>query len=108
MTAGCVAGGFAAGHYVQKIDPAKVRPGIGMLAIGMTLYFFWHAYGPKGQPCEAAAGSGVQGFRYVAHVLFIGDLVFKDHSILSWLTSCLPDHRLRRVRQVYPLQRSMW
>ncbi len=44
MTAGCILGGFAAGHYVQKVDQAKVRIAISSLAVGMTLYFFWNAY----------------------------------------------------------------
>lgn len=46
MTAGCVAGGFLAGHWVQKVDQAKVRSGIVALAAAMTAYFFWKAYGP--------------------------------------------------------------
>lgn len=46
MTAGCVAGGYLAGHWVQKVDQAKVRTGIGILAAGMTAWFFWKAYAP--------------------------------------------------------------
>ena len=44
MTTGCVAGGFLAGHWVQKVDQAKVRVAIGIMAVCMTGYFFWKAY----------------------------------------------------------------
>lgn len=47
MTVGCIVGGFAAGHYVQKVSPSIVRPCIAVLAAAMTAYFFFHAYWPR-------------------------------------------------------------
>ncbi len=44
MTLGCICGGFAAGHFVQKVEQAKVRIAIACLASAMTLYFFIKAY----------------------------------------------------------------
>jgi uncharacterized protein len=45
MTLGCICGGYAAGYWVQKVEPGKVRLAIACLASGMTLYFFFKAYG---------------------------------------------------------------
>ncbi|MDB5105545.1 MAG: hypothetical protein JWP91_3234 [Fibrobacteres bacterium] len=45
MTVGCIIGGYGAGNLVQRVDPAKVRILIALLASGMTLYFFIRAYG---------------------------------------------------------------
>jgi uncharacterized membrane protein YfcA len=44
MTLGCVCGGYAAGHWVQKVEQGKVRIAIACLASAMTLYFFIKAY----------------------------------------------------------------
>lgn len=44
MTLGCICGGYAAGHWVQKVEQGKVRIAIACLATGMTLYFFYKAY----------------------------------------------------------------
>lgn len=44
MTLGCVCGGYLAGHWVQKVEQAKVRIAIACLASAMTLYFFIKAY----------------------------------------------------------------
>ena len=44
MTLGCVCGGYAAGHWVQKVEQGKVRMAIACLATAMTLYFFIQAY----------------------------------------------------------------
>lgn len=44
MTSGCICGGYAAGHWVQKVEQGKVRIAIACLATAMTLYFFFKAY----------------------------------------------------------------
>jgi uncharacterized protein len=44
MTAGCILGGYGAGSLVLKVDPARLRMLIAILASGMTVYFFIHAY----------------------------------------------------------------
>ncbi len=44
MTSGCIVGGYAAGHFVQKVEQGKVRIAIACLASAMTLYFFFKAY----------------------------------------------------------------
>ena len=46
MTGGCAIGGYGAGRMVLKVDPAIIRRGIGVIAVGMTLYFFFKAYWP--------------------------------------------------------------
>ena len=45
MLLGCVCGGYATGHWVQKVEQRKVRAAIACLASAMTLYFFYKAYG---------------------------------------------------------------
>ncbi len=44
MVAGCIIGGYGAGNLVQRVNPAKVRVMIAIMASGMTLYFFYRAY----------------------------------------------------------------
>ena len=44
MTVGCVLGGYGAGNLVQKVNPAKVRVLIAIMASCMTLYFFIRSY----------------------------------------------------------------
>src|SRR5690606_9058748 len=45
MASGCILGGFGAGYFVQKIDPVWVRRIIALIAVSMTGYFFFRAYG---------------------------------------------------------------
>ncbi len=44
MTGGCILGGYGAGNLVLKVNPVWVRRLIALLAISMTLYFFYRAY----------------------------------------------------------------
>jgi uncharacterized membrane protein YfcA len=48
MTGGCVCGGYAAGHWVQRTGQRKVRLIIACLASAMTLYFFLKIYVLRG------------------------------------------------------------
>lgn len=47
MTGGCAIGGYGAGRLVLKAEPTLIRRGIAILAVGMTLYFFFRVYGPR-------------------------------------------------------------
>jgi uncharacterized membrane protein YfcA len=44
MVAGCIVGGYGAGNLSQKVDPVWLRRFISFIAIGMTIYFFYHQY----------------------------------------------------------------
>jgi uncharacterized membrane protein YfcA len=45
MMVGCIIGGYGAGNLSQRVDPVWLRRFIAMVAAGMTVYFFFHAYG---------------------------------------------------------------
>ena len=45
MAVAALAGGFAGAHVGRRLDPRIVRGLTLILACGMTLRFFWRAYG---------------------------------------------------------------
>ncbi|HKP94367.1 MAG TPA: sulfite exporter TauE/SafE family protein [Fibrobacteria bacterium] len=45
MTVGCAIGGYGAGYLSQKVHPVKLRRIIALIASGMTIFFFFRAYG---------------------------------------------------------------
>lgn len=44
MMVGFVLGGYLGGHYGQRLPQTWVRAFVMLVAIGMTIYFFWKAY----------------------------------------------------------------
>jgi len=45
MIAGAIVGGYFGAHYAQKLPQAWIRAFVIAVGTGMTVYFFWSAYG---------------------------------------------------------------
>ena len=45
MMAGALPGGYWGARLAQRLDPAKLRWSILMIAVGLTIYYFWKVYG---------------------------------------------------------------